>query len=111
MVRAGLSRQLTSLGYRIVTRATGPDALATLTDEEPFDLLLTDRVLPGGLSGRELAQRARALHPGLRVLHTSGQAVAESGPNPDLLHKPWRGHELAGRVRRALDDPPGPVGS
>jgi signal transduction histidine kinase len=106
MVRSSLSRQLTSLGYHIVTTATGPEALAELKRAEPFDLLLTDLVLPGGISGRELAQRARALQPGLRVLHTSGQADAESAPDPDpdLLHKPWRGHDLAIRVRRTLDD-------
>jgi CheY-like chemotaxis protein len=113
MVRSSLSRQLTSLGYRIVTTATGPETLAELNGAEPFDLLLTDLVLPGGLSGRELAQRARALQPGLRVLHTSGQADAgpDPHPDPDLLHKPWRGHELAIRVRRTLDDHPKPVGT
>jgi PAS domain S-box-containing protein len=113
MVRSSLSRQLISLGYQVITAATGPDALAAMAGGVPFDLLLADLVMPGGLSGSRLAQRARDLHPGIRVLHTSGRPEADmvSDPPPDLLDKPWRYHELANRVRRALDEDTGAVGS
>jgi CheY-like chemotaxis protein len=71
------------------------------------DLLLTDVVMPGGLNGDELAARARALRPAIKVLYTSGytkdsmKSTLEEGAV--LLSKPYQEGELARSLRRLLD--------
>lgn len=100
-----------SLGYRVVAAEDGVAGLAALERDGPFDLLLTDVVLPGPLNGGELAREARARAPGLKVLFMSGytaNAIGEQGrldPGTDLLHKPFGVNELARRMRAALDRP------
>jgi CheY-like chemotaxis protein len=83
---------------------------------EPFDLLFTDVIMPGGISGRELAKTVAKRRPGVRVLYTSGytdNAVVHHGRLDDdvlLLTKPYRKPQLARMVRQALDGgaPAGP---
>jgi DNA-binding LytR/AlgR family response regulator len=76
--------------------------------EAGFDLLFTDVVMPGGLNGRQLAEEARKLNPGLRVIFSSGyadSAVAHHGgldQGVHLLNKPYRRSDLAKKVREAL---------
>jgi PAS domain S-box-containing protein len=97
-----------SLGYPIVLARDGREALATLRSRNDIDLLFTDHVMPGGLSGVELAREARALRPELKVLLTSGYAKhtalnsrnAEGFPS---IAKPYRRSELAESIRAALD--------
>ncbi len=110
-VRAFAVAALEQLGYRVQTASSGDEALAVLEDGAEFDLLFTDVVMPGGMSGRELAGAATELRPGLRVLYTSGyteNSVVHHGrldPDVQLLSKPYRRDELARRVRRVLDEP------
>jgi CheY-like chemotaxis protein len=73
-----------------------------------FDLLLTDVIMPGGMTGYELADELRAERPDLRILFTSGytELAASNGPagrNEPLLSKPYRKHDLGRAVRAALD--------
>lgn len=109
LVRTHLAAQLASLGYRVTEAANGPDALALLADLDDVAMLLTDIVMPGGLNGRELAERAVAINPGLKVLYTSGyteNAIVHQGrldPGIDLLSKPYRRKILADKVRTVLD--------
>jgi len=99
---------LSSLGYRVIEAVDGREALQKLNDGAHADLLFTDVVMPGGLNGWELAERARQIRPGLKVLLTSGYALetlAERGRLPDgviILNKPYRKAELAKRLREAL---------
>jgi CheY-like chemotaxis protein len=85
-------------------------ALKILSVNRGFDLLFTDVVMPGGINGRELADGARKLIPGLRVLFTSGYAEnavvhqARVDPGADLLNKPYRRLELASKLRSILDN-------
>jgi CheY-like chemotaxis protein len=108
-VRQFLSSQLKSLGYRVATAGAGPDALRLLRTDCDFDLLLTDVVLPEGMSGIELTKRAKTIYPDLRVLLTSGYSsdVFKQRDDADrglpLLNKPYRRQELAEMVRRVLD--------
>src|SRR5262249_23487580 len=71
-VREYVVALLRDLGYRVLEASTARDALALLDAEKPPELLYTDVVLPGGMSGRELADEARGRFPSLRVLYTSG---------------------------------------
>jgi len=81
--------------------------LQKLTDGAEIDLLFTDVVMPG-MNGWELAERARDMRPGLKVLLTSGYALetlAERGRLPKgtvILNKPYRKADLAKRLREAL---------
>jgi PAS domain S-box-containing protein len=101
--------QLVSFGYRIEAVSAGPDALDVLRQDQSFDLLFTDVVMPKGMSGIELARRAREIKPDLRVLLTSGypEEVFQEHGTPDadtpLLRKPYRRKELAVALRKVLE--------
>ena len=69
-VREIVCKQLSMLGYNIIEAADGREALQVLADGVVVDLLFTDVVMPGGMSGPELVAEARALRPDLRVLYT-----------------------------------------
>ncbi|MCX7789258.1 MAG: PAS domain S-box protein, partial [Chloroflexaceae bacterium] len=73
-VRHFARQQLTSLGYRVLEAATGPEALEIVRAHDDIALLFTDIVMPGGMSGRDLVEAARQVRPGLKVLYTSGYA-------------------------------------
>jgi PAS domain S-box-containing protein len=108
-VRTMATMQLRELGYRVLTAEHGPAAVAILESDEPIDLLFTDSVMPLGMSGRDLAEAARKLRPGIKVLFTTGyrgfrpQEEAAQGSADDILLKPYRKQELAQRIRNALD--------
>ncbi len=111
-VRAATVTMLRELGYSVIEAADGPGALRLLTDHDGIRLLFTDIGLPGGLTGRQLADLAAALRPGLRVLYTTGyarNAIVHHGvldPGVELLVKPFNYAALASRVRTLLDRQP-----
>lgn len=106
--RAVTVHMLVRHGYRVTAAETAARALEVL-EAEPVALLLTDVVMPG-MSGPELATRARARLPGLRVLYMSGyigevlasQGLLEEGVN--LLPKPFQARDLIAYVRRVVDE-------
>jgi PAS domain S-box-containing protein len=108
LVRHYVAEQLESLGYRVLLAENGAAALPMVQQGDAIDLLLTDVIMPG-MSGRELADAARVLRPGLKVLYCSGyseDAIIHQGrldPGVQLLAKPFRRGELARRVREVLD--------
>jgi PAS domain S-box-containing protein len=108
LVRVQVAAELRELGYRVVTARNGPEALQLLREKEPFDLLFTDVVMPGGMNGRQLAEAARAILPTLPVLYTSGNpdiVLGEEGrlaSGVHLLRKPYRQRALAAKLREAL---------
>ena len=99
---------LADLGYRMLAAENGREALALLDDNPAIDLLLTDVIMPGGMTGPQLAQAACRRRPGLNVLYMSGYAETailqdgEAGPRGDLIGKPFRRTELASKVRAAI---------
>ncbi|WP_245509704.1 hybrid sensor histidine kinase/response regulator [Bradyrhizobium vignae] len=107
-VRSSVIRRVEALGYRVIAAVKGKDALQQLRSDPSIDLLFTDVVMPGGMSGWELADQARRVRPGLPVLFTSGYALetlVEQGraqAQAIVLTKPYRKAELAERLRDAL---------
>jgi len=101
---------LRSLGYRVLTIGNGKQALEILADDPAIDLLFSDVVMPGGINGYELAERAAAERPEIKILLTSGyteKVVARDSQahfSANLLSKPYRQAELAKRVRKILDE-------
>jgi PAS domain S-box-containing protein len=107
-IREVAHRVLTSAGYRVVTAATGSEALGLLRDGKVVaDLVLTDVVMPG-MTGPAFAAQARAIFPGLRVLFMSGyeqlEATAEDWPGSEaqVISKPFSRAALLARVTQAL---------
>ena len=108
-VRAFAVESLRRHGYQVLSASSGEEALSVAgAYDGAIDLLLTDVVMPG-MKGPELAQRLRALRPGLRVLLMSGYAadVVTSGDLKDaaLVAKPFSPASLSRTVRNALDVP------
>jgi PAS domain S-box-containing protein len=101
---------LERLGYSVITAARADEALQFLRAGEPFDLLLTDVRLPG-MDGRDFFRRVNAIRGPVPVVFMSGFAdniLAEQGlvdAGAVFLPKPFSWHELALKVRTALDVP------
>jgi CheY-like chemotaxis protein len=110
LVRRHAEGLLADLGYRVITAPDAEAALGVLQGEADVALLFTDVIIHGSLNGPELAQAARDVRPGVRVLYTSGyteNAIVHHGrldPGVHLLQKPYRQAELAAKVREALDE-------
>ncbi|HKY94028.1 MAG TPA: PAS domain S-box protein [Kiloniellales bacterium] len=107
LVREFVSGQLEHLGYQVTAVEQGTAALTLLQGDDRFDLLLTDNIMPGGISGIDLRRQARQLHPRLRVLLMSGYAgtdLDEQEQGERLLRKPFNRRQLAEAVRLALEE-------
>ncbi|WP_146201913.1 response regulator [Teichococcus aestuarii] len=103
-LRQRLTAQLQALGCAVHAAEDGPAALQLVEEGLRPDLLLTDVMLPGGLSGLHLAEKARHWQPSCAVLLISAYAV-EAGATPGqppLLLKPCTGDELAAALQSAL---------
>jgi len=102
---------LESLGYCVITASDGQEALVRLANDSSIGLLFSDVVMPGGMNGYELAERATTIFPNLKVLLTSGytkKTVVHNGLarfTGNLLSKPYSQAELAQRVRAVLGEP------
>jgi len=110
-VRDVAVKQLEEFGCEVIEAHDGHAALALLKQGQDVDLLFTDIVMPGGMTGVELARQATELRPDLKVLFTSG--FAESALQGDqsriggrnFLSKPYRKQDLARRIRDVLAGP------
>ena len=100
---------LSDLGYRVHLAKNATEALKTLAGDETIDLLFSDVVMPGGINGYELAQKAEELQPGIKILLTSGftsKTIAKNGLarfSTNLLSKPYRKQDVVQRIREVLD--------
>jgi PAS domain S-box-containing protein len=108
-VRGAALMHLRELGYNTLEAANGPEALTLLNNGHSVDLLFTDVMMPGGMTGRQLAVIANALRPGLKTLYTSGytdNSIVHEGrldPGVNFLAKPYRLLDLAAKVRLAIE--------
>ena len=107
-VRMLVAEVLGELGYTVIEADDGNAGLRVLQSDARIDLLVTDVGLPGGLNGRQVADAARELRPGLRVLFITGyaeNAVVGNGhldAGMQVLTKPFGTDELAARVRNLI---------
>ncbi len=101
-VRATTAAMLRSLGFNVSEAPTGQEALRILESGKPIDVLVTDVILAGGMLGPDVAQRARAVKPELKVLFISGFASDTLVDHRPLLSKPFRRAELAAELTKLL---------
>jgi signal transduction histidine kinase/ActR/RegA family two-component response regulator/HAMP domain-containing protein len=101
---------LRECGYRVIEAASGKEALEVWDQHQgSIQLLVTDMVMPEGVSGVELAEKLLAKQPRLKVIFTSGYTMDDmSGKflarnNARFLQKPYTRTTLARAVRQALD--------
>jgi PAS domain S-box-containing protein len=101
---------LAELGYTALQAENGAAALQVIAQHPGIDLVVTDIIMPGGMNGVELAQKIRQLHPGIRIIYSSGfpaNALAErSMPLVDgpLLHKPYQRITFGAMIRRTMEE-------
>jgi PAS domain S-box-containing protein len=104
------TRLMEEQGYRVVPAAGGMEALNVLeSHQDQIHLVLTDVIMPG-MSGKELADRVRALRPDTKILFTSGytdEAIALHGvlvSESKFISKPFLAEDLAKKIRQVLDE-------
>ena len=108
-VRLLAATSLRERGYSVIEAVNGAEAVTVLDGEGHIDLVLTDVVMPGALTGKEVAEHALQARPDVKVLFTSGYADASVMRNglvqagARFLSKPYRGGQLAATVRALLD--------
>jgi two-component system, cell cycle sensor histidine kinase and response regulator CckA len=114
-VRDFVVQVLRSKGYDVLPAASGTQALAHWSQrKEDIAVMITDMIMPGGMLGRELAERLLADAPGLRVIYTTGYSPGIAGKDLTLLEgrnflaKPYRPAKLLQAVRDCLDRPAEP---
>jgi signal transduction histidine kinase len=107
-IRHLIDEVLDGAGYTVIDAADGAAGLKVLQSDAPIDLLITDVGLPGGMNGRQVADAARAIRPGLKVLFITGYAENAAVGNGhleagmELLTKPFTMEALAAKVTDML---------
>ncbi len=107
-VRRVSVRRLKELGFAVIEADSGLAALNVLDRGDPIDVLFTDVVMPGGITGLELAHEALQRRPGLKVLFTSGYAEPGAlkggllSTNLHWLGKPYSINDLDAKLRDLL---------
>jgi CheY-like chemotaxis protein len=92
-------------GCQVLEAEHGAAALEILTGNGTIELLFTDMVMPGGISGLELARRAREIRPGIKVIFASGYAASfDSGEAiGPVLQKPYSDEDLLSALSDLFD--------
>jgi two-component system, cell cycle sensor histidine kinase and response regulator CckA len=108
-LRALVRKVLERVGYNVIEAPTGLAALELWKQKQPHvDLLLTDMIMPDGISGRQLGEKLKGENPKLKVIYTTGYSadllgndfVLNEGVN--FLQKPYPPHKLVQTVRNGL---------
>jgi PAS domain S-box-containing protein len=110
-VRMLVAEVLVENNYRVLEAGDGPSALRVLESGQRIDFMITDVGLPGGMNGRQLAEAARTIRTGLKVLFITGYAenatrgIWQLEPGMQVLAKPFPMTTLANKVREMLEQP------
>jgi CheY-like chemotaxis protein len=108
-VRATVTAMVAGLGYQVLEAANGAAALSIIESGVKIDLLFTDVIMPGPVSSRVLADRARELRPAMKILFTSGyteNTIVHNGrldAGVQLISKPYGRDQLAQKLRSVLN--------
>ena len=109
-LREIITRTLNHRGYRVFQAVDGRNALQIWSEyKNEIDLVFTDIIMPGGMNGRELAEKLVADKPDLKVIFSSGYGADTLGkdfklaPAMNYLQKPYLPQTLARTIRRCLD--------
>jgi PAS domain S-box-containing protein len=106
-VRKVIRMQLTALGHPVIEACDGVEALSLLEHVDDIAILVSDTVMPGGIGGRELAERAQILRPGLPVLlitgYASESAATTAAPDVPVLRKPFDQPALADALAQLVE--------
>jgi DNA-binding NtrC family response regulator len=111
-VLRAVTRMCRDIGLRPTAAGSAEEAMALLRGGVPFDLLLTDVILPGRFGGAEIAHEGLRVQPSLRVLFTSGYSDAEIvnrariGRDSEVLVKPYNRKQLLAALRRVMEHRP-----
>ena len=103
-VRALVEDLLLDRGYDVITARNGAEGLSQIQREPCLSLLITDIRMPG-IDGWELARRARAVLPSLKVLYMTGYSSEhrpDDTPLGPVLRKPWHMHEMHECIEQLL---------
>lgn len=110
MVRAHVEKALSKLGYVVTATADAQEALSLLRDNQAFDLLFSDVIMPGGMTGPQLGQAAMQIAPHIKILYTSGYpatAFENLGlgdlSSVNFLAKPYRAKQLKEKLATILN--------
>ena len=110
-LRASVRKSLSQLGYRVLEAIDGIEALEVWKQNRGgIHLLLTDLVMPGGMTGKDLGERLLKENPKLKVIYASGYSGEIAGKDFPLeegvnfLAKPFQTQKLAQTVRNCLDN-------
>ena len=108
-VRRSSAEMLREMGYQVLEAGDAMDGVRLIVDRGGIDLLFTDIGLPGGVSGRALADAARTAQPGLRVLFTTGykQNNRDLDQSVHFIAKPFSLAALAAKVSEVMARPDG----
>jgi two-component system, cell cycle sensor histidine kinase and response regulator CckA len=108
-LRALVRKVLEKVGFAVIEASSGLSALELWTRTKPnVDLLLTDMVMPDGISGMQLADKLKSQNPGLRVIFTTGYSAELMGKDfqikegVNFLQKPYPPQKLIQTVRNGL---------
>jgi two-component system cell cycle sensor histidine kinase/response regulator CckA len=109
-VRDFIARVLANNGYEVLTAASGIEAIEVWrANRDRIQMLLTDMIMPGGLSGADLARQLRGDVPGLKVIYTSGYSMdfisrkVALQPGINFLQKPYTPGQLTRAIRESFD--------
>ncbi|PTX97564.1 hybrid sensor histidine kinase/response regulator [Verrucomicrobia bacterium LW23] len=110
-LRMILRMALSRIGYNVIEASSGIDALSIIADgkHSPLDIVVTDIVMPDGMTGQDLARSLAISHPGLPIIFTSGYHSDYNSPDCELkegvnfLQKPYSPQKLARIIRTSLD--------
>lgn len=107
LIRTMLAEALEDGGYALAEAENGEKAIAELNSTKGFVGLITDIRLGPGLSGWEVARKARQGAPGIAVVYVTGDSagdwVAEGVPNSVLLQKPFAGAQVTTAISNLLN--------
>jgi CheY-like chemotaxis protein len=100
---------LEDLGYQVLAASNGAEAIECFLTASRVDLLFTDVVLGGEMSGKQIADRLHENNPGLPVIFTTGyarNAIVHHGhldPGVNLINKPYTQRDLSDKFRKVID--------